>query len=504
MSTGWYIQKSGKVFGPHTSAKLKEGALSGMLSPDDLIRKGEEGNWMRASKAKGLFGTEPVPEIKQHVPSLPQKPVPVQKPLDSKQKTRALLRFEKAHLKVAQSQQRRRTAYIWNVVIGLVLALITVPVACGAGWLALELSYQSDERMSESDKAKIDKAKKYLRDNRNAFKSKTDFEKPNRQQAQKVVDAGRKKQSQSSDNRWFHAYMAGTLSSLLWICIAIYIMIQIASRLNRRARLSFQLAQQDLSTYVEEIQRADPEWVASSGGAAALLDYEQFQDELRLSDATGENLGDDGTPLLQRTAGGFQRPRTALTWEILAFVGAIGLFLAVWFQWWSVHFYVSLKDQGDLKRFSAMLKKHNRFHEDIGIDQEIASKFESLSPTDTYASFSSRLSGWSFGAGVTGFIFSIILIIALPLMVFVKPLKPWAWTISSAGAVCGLISFILILVFLMTVPTSYSPLTQRIGDFAPIWLSLLGSILVFGALLTHAILSFLAFLKWRRNLAKAL
>lgn len=41
--------------GPLTSAKLREFASSGRLAPTDLIRKGECGKWVNASRVTGLF-----------------------------------------------------------------------------------------------------------------------------------------------------------------------------------------------------------------------------------------------------------------------------------------------------------------------------------------------------------------------------------------------------------------------------------------------------------------
>jgi hypothetical protein len=52
---GWYCQVMGEESGPLSSAQLKELAASGFLTPDVPVRKGVEGNWVPASRVKGLF-----------------------------------------------------------------------------------------------------------------------------------------------------------------------------------------------------------------------------------------------------------------------------------------------------------------------------------------------------------------------------------------------------------------------------------------------------------------
>jgi len=55
MKPKWYVQIGDHVYGPHTAAKLKEGAASGRLDRDTLVRRGETGEWVRAARIRGLF-----------------------------------------------------------------------------------------------------------------------------------------------------------------------------------------------------------------------------------------------------------------------------------------------------------------------------------------------------------------------------------------------------------------------------------------------------------------
>lgn len=55
MSQNWFCKVSGKEVGPLSSHQVKVLAAKGKLKPEDLIRQGEEGKWIPARRAKGLF-----------------------------------------------------------------------------------------------------------------------------------------------------------------------------------------------------------------------------------------------------------------------------------------------------------------------------------------------------------------------------------------------------------------------------------------------------------------
>jgi hypothetical protein len=55
VADAWYVLVGEKVFGPHSAAKLRQGADLGKLSPDTLVRKREDGEWFPASELTWLF-----------------------------------------------------------------------------------------------------------------------------------------------------------------------------------------------------------------------------------------------------------------------------------------------------------------------------------------------------------------------------------------------------------------------------------------------------------------
>ncbi len=58
MATTWFIQRDETTVGPLSGQQLKELALSGKLRGDDLVRKGEDGQFMPASGIKNLFADD--------------------------------------------------------------------------------------------------------------------------------------------------------------------------------------------------------------------------------------------------------------------------------------------------------------------------------------------------------------------------------------------------------------------------------------------------------------
>lgn len=58
MTTHWYYQMMGAEFGPHTAAEMLELVRKHRLSPEDLVRKGEQGEWVAAYRIPGLFAEE--------------------------------------------------------------------------------------------------------------------------------------------------------------------------------------------------------------------------------------------------------------------------------------------------------------------------------------------------------------------------------------------------------------------------------------------------------------
>lgn len=62
MGVQWYYQSKGRTVGPVSGRELKEHAGWGLVKQGTLVRKGEDGKWVAASRVKGLFSEPPPPE----------------------------------------------------------------------------------------------------------------------------------------------------------------------------------------------------------------------------------------------------------------------------------------------------------------------------------------------------------------------------------------------------------------------------------------------------------
>jgi len=58
MATAWHIQRNNQHVGPLSAQQLRELALAGKLQSDDLVRKGDSGEFLPASRIKNLFAPE--------------------------------------------------------------------------------------------------------------------------------------------------------------------------------------------------------------------------------------------------------------------------------------------------------------------------------------------------------------------------------------------------------------------------------------------------------------
>jgi hypothetical protein len=54
LPVGWYFRDGAVVFGPHSSAELIALGALGVLRPVDYLRRGNNGDWIRADRVKGL------------------------------------------------------------------------------------------------------------------------------------------------------------------------------------------------------------------------------------------------------------------------------------------------------------------------------------------------------------------------------------------------------------------------------------------------------------------
>lgn len=55
MSSDWWLKNNKSESGPHSAKQLKAYVASGVIQQETLVRKGQDGKWLRASNVKGLF-----------------------------------------------------------------------------------------------------------------------------------------------------------------------------------------------------------------------------------------------------------------------------------------------------------------------------------------------------------------------------------------------------------------------------------------------------------------
>ncbi len=58
MANVWFVQVMGKQIGPLSDGQLKELAAKGRLTADDMVRRGQSGDWVPALRVRGLFASD--------------------------------------------------------------------------------------------------------------------------------------------------------------------------------------------------------------------------------------------------------------------------------------------------------------------------------------------------------------------------------------------------------------------------------------------------------------
>jgi hypothetical protein len=58
MPVQWYCRLMGAEMGPFTAAQLVEMARTHQLTPEDMVRRGPEGEWVAGYRVRGLFDDE--------------------------------------------------------------------------------------------------------------------------------------------------------------------------------------------------------------------------------------------------------------------------------------------------------------------------------------------------------------------------------------------------------------------------------------------------------------
>ena len=58
MANEWYFQAKGRRFGPISAGLMRQQVEAGRIVPETLVRKGDEGKWIAATKVRGLFDSD--------------------------------------------------------------------------------------------------------------------------------------------------------------------------------------------------------------------------------------------------------------------------------------------------------------------------------------------------------------------------------------------------------------------------------------------------------------
>ena len=107
----------------------------------------------------------------------------------------------------------------------------------------------------------------------------------------------------------------------------------------------------------------------------------------------------------------------------------------------------------------------------------------------------SRIWGWQTGIGITGLIFSLIILSLAITPIFVTIIQNWTWIGSFITAILGIITLILALVWLFGSPSQDVPPILFQGPSIGPYPYLLGSLLILGGGITEGVLGLIGFIR---------
>lgn len=67
----WYVKINEKTHGPMTSKQLKDYSASGKITPETALKKGTDGQWVKASNVRGLFDVVAATKPRQLMQAVP-------------------------------------------------------------------------------------------------------------------------------------------------------------------------------------------------------------------------------------------------------------------------------------------------------------------------------------------------------------------------------------------------------------------------------------------------
>lgn len=123
MATDWYVRIGQVERGPISSETLKHLALEGRVTSDTPIRRGDSGNWVPASRVKGLFPSPVASATPQPIPAAVPPPILKTQPIPMPQTVTSVPAVEEpppSHTVETPSAQHRPMDAYQKVLLGVV------------------------------------------------------------------------------------------------------------------------------------------------------------------------------------------------------------------------------------------------------------------------------------------------------------------------------------------------------------------------------------------------
>ncbi|MGD0897003.1 MAG: GYF domain-containing protein [Thermoguttaceae bacterium] len=187
-------------------------------------------------------------------------------------------------------------------------------------------------------------------------------------------------------------------------------------------------------------------------------------------------------------------------WKILVFSGVGLLLISFFLPWWGI----TLRKPDSIGKVAEManwgIGKETRMQRVVLRNQNWYEShrvyFEDLAGEMVGGSeATSRIWGWQTGLGITGLIFSLIILSLAITPIFVAIIQNWSWIGSFITAILGIITLILALVWLFGTPSEdVRPILFQGPSIGP-YPYLVGSLLILGGSITEGILGLMAFIR---------
>lgn len=137
MASQWYVQVMGEVIGPYTSSELRQEAREGRITPDALVRKGDDGEWMLVDRIKGLFDASGQPVQRSRPASKSRaRPDDADPRANGRKRRHSLVEEEEDEPEEAELAEDQRPPWFKKRFIFSTTAVLAVAAWLGYNWLS--------------------------------------------------------------------------------------------------------------------------------------------------------------------------------------------------------------------------------------------------------------------------------------------------------------------------------------------------------------------------------